>query len=451
MKPRNAVPILLSVLVSSSHVTEAFRSTSELQHPITVPSKVEVDSHNLSSIISASPLLSFHRDLCSIESVSNNELAVAEFLVDYLESHNFTVTTQKVPQPPDSDLKKERWNVFAVPDPSKFPSSSKSQHGHPNPKILLTSHIDTVPPFIPYSLSYHSSTTQSASSAFNKSAILIRGRGTVDAKACVASMTHAILHSLPHLPTPDTCALLFVVGEESLGSGMRHFSTSPLNHVLNYTTAIFGEPTESKLATGHKGIIGLTLRATGKAAHSGYPWLGASAASAILPALTVLDRLGTTPEPQGGLPSTAKFGNSTVNIGLLRSGVAANVIPSSAFARVAIRLAGGTASLAESIITKAIKTPQVDPHDALSLEFSQGYGPVDLDGSVPAFEEITVNYGTDVPNLDVSAGRKSGVKRYLFGPGSILVAHGEDEGLTVGELEASVGAYGRLIEFALKD
>lgn len=39
--------------------------------------------------------------------------------------------------------------------------------------------------------------------------------------------------------------------------------------------------------------------------------------------------------------------------------------------------------------------------------------------------------------------------RYLYGPGSILVAHGPDEALTVGELEEAVDGYRRLILHAL--
>ena len=55
-----------------------------------------------------------------------------------------------------------------------------------------------------------------------------------------------------------------------------------------------------------------------------------------------------------------------------------------------------------------------------------------------------VNYGTDVPNL------KGNHTRYLYGPGNILVAHGAHENVTVGDLEAAVEAYKKLILHALK-
>jgi acetylornithine deacetylase len=60
------------------------------------------------------------------------------------------------------------------------------------------------------------------------------------------------------------------------------------------------------------------------------------------------------------------------------------------------------------------------------------------------FETIVVNYGTDIPNL------KGSHTRYLYGPGSILVAHSEKEGLTVGDLEEAVEGYKNLILHALK-
>jgi acetylornithine deacetylase len=59
------------------------------------------------------------------------------------------------------------------------------------------------------------------------------------------------------------------------------------------------------------------------------------------------------------------------------------------------------------------------------------------------FEKITVNYGTDIPNL------KGDHTRYLYGPGNILVAHGARENLTVADLETAVEGYQKLILHAL--
>ncbi|PGH15877.1 hypothetical protein AJ80_05408 [Polytolypa hystricis UAMH7299] len=440
-----------------------------LQAPLSAP----LDPHlsidrpdvkkSLDDIIAQSPLLSLHRSLVEIESISNNEQAVGDFLIDYLRAKNFTVETQEVKYDweeksssaedgydDDSeqldaaasmqDEKPRRFNVYAYP--------SWQQPG--KPEIIVTSHIDTVPPFIPYSLHSPSASTTSSSN-FKREDILIAGRGTVDAKASVASQ---IIATLSHLEThPNTpIALLFVVSEETGGQGMIHFSNSPLNtHPPTFHTVIFGEPTELALVSGHKGSLHVDIYAKGQAAHSGYPWLGRSAISEILPVLLKLDGLGDIPASQGGLPASEKFGNSTVNIGSITGGVAGNVVPASASASITVRLAGGTASWAKDIIVKAVDEASGGNRN-ISVAFSnRGYGPVETDADVEGFNVMTVNYGTDVPNWHIYE-RDDGVKvkRYLYGPGTIFVAHGEDEALTVGELEEAVKGFGRLIDAAVE-
>jgi acetylornithine deacetylase len=410
------------------------------QYPLS-PNGLEPLSKDLSDVIAASPLLTLHRALCEIESISNNENAVGKLLASYLEAHNFTVTTQEVPQPASSTSKKPRYNIFATPQTS----SEDHDLQRSGPKVVLTSHIDTVPPFLPYKLTTRAkaSLPEFPTGLINRSEVFISGRGTVDAKACVATQIHAalsLLHSNSGV-SPADLALLFVVGEETTGDGMLHFSDSSLHHAIaeHYQTVIFGEPTELKLASGHKGVMRVDLTARGKAAHSGYPWLGRSANSMLVPALMVLDRLGDLAPEEGGLGRSDKYGNSTVNIGLVRGGVAANVVAEHAEASVMMRLAGGTIEEAKRAVSRAVAGM------GLEVDFSQGYGPVGLDADVEGFGVITVNYGTDVPNLGV----RKGVKRYLYGPGSILVAHSDHEGLTVGDLEEAVEGYKKLVLHAL--
>ena len=397
---------------------------------------IEADK-SLSNVIAKSPLLTLHKVICDVASVTGDELAVGKLVVSFLEAHNFTVTTQSVPM---KDSEKERFNIYAVPDASKFDANYDAA-SKALPKVLLSSHIDTVPPHIPYSLS-------APKSSKSRKDILISGRGTVDDKACVAAQIQTVLDLLADPPSdmsPSDLALLFVVGEETTGDGMKHFSDSDLYHTSSkdYKAILFGEPTELKLAEGHKGISFLKIDAKGKAAHSGYPWLGKSANSMILPALMTLDMLGDISEEDGGLPRSEKFGKTTVNVGYMQGGVAGNVVPEHAHADITFRLAGGSLDEVKHIILNAIHT--VDPDDDLDLDLTMAYGPIALDADIDGFDTITVNYGTDIPNLKV----KDGVKRYLYGPGSILVAHGADEGLTVGDMEEAVKGYKKLVKHAL--
>lgn len=419
---------LSSLLLGTAALAVASPSPVSPQSPLqffSSPSTAESPD----DVINDSPFLSFHRDLVQFESISGNENRVGYFVADFLEARNFTV----VKQPVTGGDGHVRFNIFA---------HRASSHPH----VLLTSHIDTVPPFIPYSLDRVDSDAASAAN------IRISGRGTVDAKGSVAAQVFAALEVLDEDPDAPL-GLLFVVDEEVGGKGMRIFSESSLNPAPSaFHTVIFGEPTDLALVAGHKGMLGFEVVATGHAAHSGYPWLGQSAVSAILPALLRVDRLGDIPADEGGLPASPKYGRTTVNIGHVEAGVAANVVPAAGRADVAVRLAEGTPDEAREIVRRAVHDA-TGGSEAVYADFStrsEGYPPQDLDTDVAGFEVITVNYGTDVPNLKIHNRADGGrVRRYLYGPGSIHVAHGDNEAITLAELEQAVRGYRKLIEAAL--
>ena len=356
-------------------------------------------------------LLSLHRLLVSIPSTSGSEHAIALFLRHFLRSNNLTVELQPVapleaPLYPHEPDQKQRYNVFAHPPPKR------------QTPLLLTSHIDTVPPHIPYSL--HGTDS-------------IWGRGTVDAKACVATQLSAY-NSLVASGEIDAgeglVSFLFVVGEEIGGDGM---STASKELGLHWETVIFGEPTELKLASGHKGILIFTIVAHGKGGHSGYPELGESAIDMLLPALAKLKEVS--------MPASEKYGNTTVNIGMIRAGVAANVIAQDAEANIGIRIAAGDPQTVKNIVVETVRG--VDERLEVRFLSGQGYGPVDIDADVPGFDTITVNYGTDIPLLEGEH------KRYLYGPGSILVAHSDHEHLEKQDLYDAVEGYKKLIRYTL--
>ncbi|OQE82031.1 hypothetical protein PENNAL_c0038G06314 [Penicillium nalgiovense] len=399
------------------------------------PSKSSYSQTDLDDIINNSPLLSFHRDLVEIESISGNEHDVGLFVAQFLEARNFTVVKQEVPPVKGQENTKTRYNIYAVPKSYTEP-----------PSILLTSHIDTVPPFIPYSM--HQPNPDESTTTFDPEDLIIAGRGSVDAKGSVAAQVFATLETLDSQPGAKL-GLLFVVGEEIGGDGMKVFSNSTLNDKDAINTVIFGEPTEAALVAGHKGMLGFKVLAHGSAAHSGYPWLGKSAVSAILPAISRVDVLGDIPVEEGGLPASTKYGPTTLNIGVIRAGVATNVVPSEAWADVAVRLAAGTPTEAREIIQRAVDEAVRDAKAEVVLDFvshGESYPPQDLDVDVDGFDVTTVNYGTDVPNLAVGPG----VKRYLYGPGSIFVAHGDNEALSIREIKEAVVGYKKLIEAALE-
>ncbi|CDO53329.1 Conserved hypothetical protein [Geotrichum candidum] len=344
-------------------------------------------------------LFKLHKELIEIESISGN---VGIYLKDYLEKRGYTVEWQVVPE----KLGRERANLYA------YKGSKRDT------KVLLTSHIDTVPPFFGYRIEDDR----------------IYGRGSVDDKNCVAAMIVALEELIDEKEVEvDDVALLFVVEEEIGGPGMQ-FANEHLG-VDSWKAVIFGEPTEMKLGVGHKGIIIFKYAVEGKAAHSGYPELGINANEILIKALARL--VGTK------LPDSHLLGESTINIGELAGGVAVNVIPENASAFIAIRVADNTEEIVRIVNEIADSTPHLSVEDLHSVD------PQLLDYKVEGFDNIVLKYATDVPYLKKKSGEP--FKRFLYGSGSIHVAHSDHEFVPIKELYDSVDGYKRLVTYSLKN
>lgn len=294
-------------------------------------------------------LLSLHRSLVTISSTSGQEHEVGNFVVDFLTDKGYIV--HQIPVEPSENTPKDqsRFNVVAV----KTRDLNK-------PRLLVTSHIDVVPPHIPYEID-DGEVTQDTT---------IKGRGSVDAKGSVASMITAVEElSRSGEINDDDIMLAFVVGEEVDGRGMRTFSSflSSRDDPITFDAVIFGEPTEGKLACGHKGALACTLTATGIAGHSGYPWLGKSANEVTVRALAkILDT---------DLGSSEAYGNTTVNIGRFDGGVAINVISESATVGLMTRVATGPEKGGALIVKdRILEVLNAVDDEAFDLQCTPGYG-----------------------------------------------------------------------------
>jgi acetylornithine deacetylase len=278
------------------------------------------------------PLLDLHRELVERSSITGSEHNVSQYLAGYLRARGFSVESQPVLN--------GRENVLAYIGQER------------QTRILITSHIDTVPPFIPYELRGDQ----------------VWGRGSADAKGSVAAQIFAVerLRDAGTIIEGDA-ALLFVVGEEKDGHGMK--AANDLG--LTWENVIFGEPTELKLARGHKGGLAFTLSANGKAGHSGYPELGRSAIEILVRGLSALYQLE--------LPGSERFGNTTLNVGQIEGGVAPNVIAQNASATVLVRVASDDLDEIKTRIEKAVSAAS----PWLDVNFlSHGIRPVHIDSDV---------------------------------------------------------------------
>lgn len=378
-------------------------------------------------------LISLHKSLVDFNSTTGSEADVGDFLIDYLVEQGFAAERQILPSSNNSAV---RFNVVA------WPASSQSNSS----KVLVTSHIDTVPPYIPYSRS---------GSEPPEAETVIAGRGTVDAKGSVASQIIAVRDLLSTGGvTSDDVVLVYVVGEERTGDGMIYFSNVTSQQPNPPKAAIFGEPTEGLLACGHKGGLGCTVTAHGRSGHSGYPWLFESATELLMRAMVqVID---------ADLGTSERYGNTTTNVGLMSGGIAINVVPDVATAGIVVRVGIGPELEGGEIVKARIRDilTRIDD-EAFNFQCDvRGHGAIetncDVDGKslekigsfqaycFLGFETTVVNYGTDIPAF------RGDHTRYLYGPGSILVSHGPDEAITLGELETAVEDYKRLILHAVQ-
>jgi acetylornithine deacetylase len=320
-------------------------------------------------------------ELLSVDSSTGREREAVEIVARWLVARGWNVTLQEV-EPGRSNV----WATRAGGD------------------VTLSTHLDTVPPYIPPRL--HDGR--------------LYGRGACDAKGIAAAMLVAAQQLAE--AGEERVDLLFVVGEEKGSPGARASNRLPATS----RWLVNGEPTESRLASGAKGAQRVIVRVRGREAHSAYPELGTSALDPLLELLPQVRSLA--------LPVDPVLGETTCNVGVLRAGTEANIVPGLAEAELMIRLVG-----------------EVAPVRAAFEAWAAGRAELEWGSHIPAqhfhtiagFEVAPVAYTSDIPLLD-----RWGTP-LLFGPGSIHVAHTPDEHIAVAELRDAVIAYERIVRTLL--
>jgi acetylornithine deacetylase len=326
-------------------------------------------------------LFELTKSLMNISSVSGDEGAVGFYLRDHLESLGWTVELQKVSE--------NQNNLVAWLNDT--------------PRVWFSTHIDTVPPFIP--------PTEDDEKIY--------GRGSCDAKGIIAAQIMAA-EQLRKEGVEDI-GLLYTVEEERSSEGARAANEHPLAAKCEYM--INGEPTDNDLAIGSKGSFRLKIKTKGKAAHSAYPEIGDSAIEKLL---DILDDVRHTK-----FPSDEFFGETTVNIGTIEGGAALNVIAPTAEAGLLIRL-----TTPRQPIEDAIRSVVRDRGEIEVLSCSEPVKMIAVEG----FEQKTVRFTTDIPYLT------NWGQPLLLGPGSILLAHTKDEFVLKRDLAEAVGLYKDLVK-----
>ena len=328
-------------------------------------------------------LFALTRKLIDLESITGNETAVGEALVEQLSRLGYAVERMAV--------ERHGFNVWAT------------RPGESHPTVVFSTHMDTVPPFI----------------ASSETEDRIYGRGSCDAKGIIAAQVGAaeeLKREGIHV------GLLFLVGEERDSRGAQTANQQPRGSKF----LINGEPTENKLALASKGTLRVEIVAEGKMAHSAYPHLGESAIEKLLDALERVRRIP--------LPTNAKAGPCTMNIGLIEGGRAPNVIPDHAVAHLLYRLVGPSSELRRQIIDAV--AGKAEARFILEIPYMEM-------ASVPGIETMIAAFTTDVPALT------NWGMPLLIGPGSIHVAHTEGEYIEKKQLLDAVELYANIARYLL--
>lgn len=322
------------------------------------------------------------RQLIDIESVTPNEGEIGDFLWQRLDglAQRFQGQAERMP------VEKDRDNVFV-------------RFGEP--VVVLSTHMDTVPPFI----------------ASREDDQQIWGRGACDTKGIIAAMI-TVAEQLLEAGRRDF-GLLFVVGEERNSAGAHVAARNPRGSRF----LINGEPTENKLALGSKGTLRYEIVARGRMAHSAYPELGESAIEKLLDALRRIRAIE--------LPVDDVLGASTLNIGTISGGRAPNVVADEARAEILIRLVGDPAELRKQVESAA--APDAEAQEVLLI-------PAVGLGSLNGFATTVVAFTTDIPAFAGTWGQP-----FLIGPGSIHVAHTQEERIVKSQLIEAVDLYKQMI------
>ena len=321
------------------------------------------------------------RQLIDVPSPTESELAVAELLESELTGLGFATQRQ--------DVTPARFNLLA--------------RAGGRPRVVLNSHIDTVPPWF-------------GSSEDDQ---YVYGRGACDTKGIIAAMLAA--GERLRSRGIDEFAFLFVVGEETDSIGAK--AANAVFASLGSEYVVVGEPTESTFARASKGALTCTVRFEGVAAHSAYPHLGDSAINKMVAAIA---EINATDWGEHDV-----LGKTTVNVGVVRGGERPNIIPAEAECELIFRL---------------VTTPEDVQQRLETLVAKHGGRITSSRGNPPQFMIVpegqpsaVVSFNTDVPWLGNLG------KPLLFGPGSILDAHGKNERIAKRDLLAAVQTYEEMV------
>lgn len=379
--------------------------------------------------------IEFFLQMLQIDSTSGREGEFAAFLAE-------TLLTSK--------CRLERFPVESMADccPEGHPLPENLLFSWGTPRVIFCTHLDTVPPYISHEIRH----PERSEGSFSP---VIYGRGSADAKGQIFAMYSACLE-LEKRGCTDF-GLLLLAGEETGSFGAKAFNAlmqgdmsggvsgeAPLNP--DEVLLVVGEPTDNCMASAAKGTKSFEVEFEGEAFHSGYPEHGRSAVMMFNDFVNALRSIG--------FPHDPVLGETTWNIGRLSSDNPQNILSDRLTCRVYFRTTFESDQMVCNVM-KNIAGPQArlrfgrprvqDGSDIVAKDVAdwQRYMKVTAFGGddptrfevLDGFASKPVSFGSDAPQL------KCFGRKILCGPGSILVAHRDDEHILLSDLQTAKDIY----------
>ena len=336
----------------------------------------------------------FFNELLSIDSTSGKERKVAEWLAERLPGM-FPASNRP---------------VLRVDEVGDGTLNLLLTWGEP--RIVFCSHLDTVPPYIPPTFPEGVFLRSDANAQ-------IAGRGSCDAKGQVFALVE-VCKRLAEEGRSDF-GLLLLAGEETGSWGAKAFAKTGFK--AEYL--VVGEPTDNCMVSASKGTKSFDLKFTGVPFHSGYPQYGVSAVDLFVEFVNALKAkdFGTDPV----------LGDTTWNIGLVHSDNPQNILSPELTCRIYFR----TTFVSDEAVTQWMDdAPSVIPGLTGNLTVTPRGG--DTPARYWTVEDLPSKpaaFGSDAPHLT------NFVHKAICGPGSISVAHRDDEQVRVADLATAVEQY----------
>jgi len=283
------------------------------------------------------------------------------------------------------------------------------------------------------------------------------GRGTTDMKGFVACAIDAMLLAAEkELSTPLQLALSY---DEEIGCiGVRSLIDTLQLAPVKPAFCIVGEPTEMKVANGHKGKTAMRAICRGREAHSALAPQGVNAIYLASELIAILR------DEQAQLVAAGKHDNhyeipyTTIHTGTIKGGTALNIVPNLCELEFEIRNIADDdpQAILQRVQQRAeqVAAQWRDQHDGVEIELQtvNSYPGLDTaaNSEVVAFVRSLLD---DDQTIKVAFGTEGGLFNQILGtptvvcgPGSMQQGHKPDEFISAEQIQACEKMMQRLLQ-----